>query len=76
MGNDEHQENENEDAECKDNTREPRTDYKAKDNKNYISSDMDNQYGTWTRENMRARKRKCDLPPKLRIHPTINSEAK
>ena len=37
---------------------------------------MDKQYGTRTRENMRARNQKCDLPLKLRIHPKINSEAK
>ena len=35
---------------------------------------MDKQYGTRTQTNMRARKRKKYLPPKLLIHPTINSK--
>ena len=35
---------------------------------------MDKQYGARTRTNMRARKQKSDLPPKLRIHPKINSK--
>ena len=35
---------------------------------------MDKQYGAQTRTNMRAIKRKSDLPPKLHIHPTINSK--
>ena len=39
-----------------------------------MSVTMDKQYGTRTRTNMRARKRKSDLPPKLRIHPKINSK--
>ena len=37
-----------------------------------VSNTMDKQYGAWTQTNMRARKRKSDLPPKLRIYPTIN----
>ena len=39
-----------------------------------MSDTMNKQYGARTRTNMRARKRKNDLPPKLRIHPTINSK--
>ena len=39
-----------------------------------MSDTMDKQYGARTRTNIRARKRKSDLPPKLRIHPTINSK--
>ena len=39
-----------------------------------VSNTMDNQYCTQTRTNMRARKRKIDLPPKLRIHPEISSK--
>ena len=39
-----------------------------------MSDTMDKQYGTRTRTNIRARKRKNDLPLKLRIHPTINSK--
>ena len=39
-----------------------------------MSDTMDKQYGAQTRTNMRARKRKIDLPLKLRIQPTINSK--
>ena len=39
-----------------------------------MSDTMDKQYGAQTKTNMRARKRKIDLPLKLRIHPTINSK--
>ena len=39
-----------------------------------VSNTMDKQYGAWTQTNMRARKRKSDLPPKLRIHPPISSK--
>ena len=39
-----------------------------------MSETMDKQYGARTRTNMRARKRESDLPPKLRIHQTINSK--
>ena len=76
MGNDEHQENEIEDTGRDGDTCEPHTDYEAEDNNNDISSAMDKQYGTRTRENMRARNQKCDLPLKLSMHPKINSEAK
>ena len=37
-----------------------------------ISNTMDKQYVARARKNMRYRKRKCYLPPKLRIHLTIN----
>ena len=39
-----------------------------------ISNTMDKQCGAQTQTNMRARKQKSDLPPKLRIHHTINSK--
>ena len=35
---------------------------------------MSKQYGTQKRSNMRARERKNYFPPKLRIHPIINSK--
>ena len=35
---------------------------------------MDKQYGAQTRTNMRDRKQKSDLPPKLHIHLPINSK--
>ena len=39
-----------------------------------MSDTMDKQYGARRRTNMRARKRKNYLPPKVCIHPTINSK--
>ena len=39
-----------------------------------MSDTMDKQYDTRKITNMRARKRKMYLPPKLHIHPTINSK--
>ena len=36
-----------------------------------MSNTMDKQYGARTQMNMRARKQKSDLPPKLRIHLTM-----
>ena len=39
-----------------------------------VSNTMDKQYGARTRMNMRDRKQKSDLFPKLRIHPTISSK--
>ena len=39
-----------------------------------MSDTMEKQYGAQKRTNMRYRKRKSDLPPKLRIHPKINSK--
>ena len=39
-----------------------------------MSKTMDKLYGARTQMNIRAKKRKIDLPPKLRIHPTINSK--
>ena len=41
---------------------------------NIVSNNMDKQYDARTPTNMRARKWKIDLPPNLRIHPTINSK--
>ena len=38
-----------------------------------MSDTTDKKYGALTRTNMWARKQKHDLPPKLRIHPKINS---
>ena len=53
MGNDEHQENESEYIGRDGDTREPHTDYETEDNNNDISSAMDKQYGTRTRELIR-----------------------
>ena len=39
-----------------------------------MSDTMDKQYGAQTRTNMRDRKQKSDLPPKLHIHLPINSK--
>ena len=39
-----------------------------------LSNTMYKQYSAQTRTNMRARKRKSELLPKLLIHPTINSK--
>ena len=39
-----------------------------------VSNTMDKQYGARTRMNMRDRKQKSDLFPKLRIHPKISSK--
>ena len=39
-----------------------------------MADTMDKHYGARTRANMRARKRKIDLPLKLRIHPEINNK--
>ena len=61
------------DAECKENTHETNTYNEPYNKKNKIPSLMDKQYGTISRENMRATKRKCDLPPKIRIHQTTNN---
>ena len=72
----EHKDNEDEDAERNYNTRKPNADNEPEHNNNEILSLMDKQYGTQSRENMRARKRKCGLPPKMRIHPKINNEVK
>ena len=55
--------NNSEDAECN-NATEPNT----------VSNTMDKQYSTQTRTNMRARKRKSDLPLKLPIHHKTSSK--
>ena len=39
-----------------------------------MSDTMDKQYGSQKQTDIRAKIRKSDLPPKLRIHPTINSK--
>ena len=39
-----------------------------------MSDTMEKQYGAQTQTNIQSRKRKSDLPPKLRIHPKINSK--
>ena len=41
---------------------------------NTVSTTTDKQYGARTPTDMRSRKWKSDLPPKLRIHLTINSK--
>ena len=68
------EEYEDEYAERDKNTCEPNTDNEPEHNNNEISIIMDKQYVTGSRENMQARKRKCDLPPTIRIHPTTNNE--
>ena len=76
MGNGGHQENLSKDTGHSNNTGKTHTDYQSEGNNNDISSAMDKKYGKRTRENMRESKRKCDRPRNLRIHPTINIEAK
>ena len=72
----EHQDNKYEDTERNNDTRKPNADDQVEDNNNEISSIMDKQYGMRKRVNMQARRQKCDLPPKMHIHPTINNEVK
>ena len=65
-----------EDAERKNSTCEPKVEYEAEHNNNEISSIMDKQYVTRFGGKMRARKRKFDLTQKIGIHPTINNKVK
>ena len=72
----EHKDNEDKDTEHNNNTCETHTNNEPEHNANEISNTIDDKYGKRSRANMRARKRKYDLPPKMCIHPTINSEMK
>ena len=72
----EHQDNEIENTFCNNNTHETNANDEAEDNNNEISRIMDKQYMKRTRDDMRARKLKCDLPPKMRMYSTINNEVK
>ena len=70
----EHEYYEDEYAECDDITRKPNAKNEPEHHNNEISSIMDKQYGTWSRETIWARKRKWDLPQKMQIQPTMTNE--